>query len=151
MSNDPAGLDELVKGWEGFPRGGIRPSSQVGFEGCVAVSTQRTGRENSAEKAQKPQSGDYSQVVGVPGAWRVLTGAWRNSAGWMGWSQTVWGLVGCWWAWPFSPWAVSPGASSVFPGFVRGGKSCGLGAYAVLFVIQKFILTITLKNSPSFK
>ena len=75
----------------------------------------------------------------------------RSSARRVGCTQTVWGLVGCWWAWPFSPWAVSPGINSTFLGFVRGGKSCGLGAYAVQFLIQKLILTITLKNSPSFK
>lgn len=44
------------------------------LKAVLEFATRRRGRKNSAEKAQKPQSGDYSQVVGVPGAWRVLTG-----------------------------------------------------------------------------
>ena len=150
MSNDPAGLGELVRGWEGFPGGGIKPSSQVGFEG-FGVSSPGEGVGRTQQRRRRSPSVEtilrWWVCLGHGESWQES----RNSARRVGCTQTVWGLVGCWWAWPFSPWAVSPGINSAFLGFVRGGKSCGLGAYAVQFLIQKLILTITLKNSPSFK
>lgn len=73
MNNKPAGLDELVKGWEGLPGGGGRPwflqPSWV-LKGVLKFSTQRRGKKNLAIRARKRQSG-VSQEAGVPGAQRV--------------------------------------------------------------------------------
>lgn len=60
-----------LRGWEGFPGSRHQAFIPGGLLKAVsAVSTQRTGRENSAEGTE---ASEYQETIlsGVPGAWRV--------------------------------------------------------------------------------